>query len=182
MQSMRLPLNNRKICLENSFTKICWICSRKSPDSLTKTRTCVDLPSQKKMVPLSQSSIPHKRPPACVSHSNQLKETQAFKTHPTVFFPYSSNEPAVSEHICWPLNSHSSPSQSATCCQKRSVEASLTSQPLKLAIAPNRMALGVVYCNKSINRYIWSLEPKKFILSSKRMIPIPMEVPKALQH
>ena len=48
------------------------------------------------MVPLSQSSIPHKRPPACVSHSNQLKETQAFQTHSVVFFSYSSNEPQFS--------------------------------------------------------------------------------------
>ena len=70
MQSMRLPLNNRKNRLENSFTKICWICFRKSPESLTKIRTCVDLPSPKNWcLPLYLLSLPPKRPPACVSLS-----------------------------------------------------------------------------------------------------------------
>ena len=41
-------LTTEKNRLENSFTKICWICFRKSPESLTKIWTCVDLPSPKK--------------------------------------------------------------------------------------------------------------------------------------
>ena len=63
-----------------------------------------------------------------------------------------------------------------TCCQKRRAEASLTAYPLKLAIAPNKIALGVVYCSKSTNLNIASFSTRKFSLSDNATIPIPKTI------